>query len=49
MTDNLTQKIKKVSLLGYTGKIKCKQTDEALVITCPSEMPFSSSVVFKID
>src|SRR5574344_1088623 len=48
-TGNLTQKIKKISLLGYNGKIKWKQTDEALVITCPSEMPFSSSVVFKID
>lgn len=45
----LTQEIKKVSLLGYTGKIKWKQTDDTLVITCPKEMPFASAVVFRMD
>ena len=43
------QKIKKVSLLGYSGKLKWKQTADALEITAPATMPFKTSIVFKID
>lgn len=41
--------IKKVKLLGYNGNIKWEQTNNGLIIDCPSKMPFSTSVVFKID
>ena len=43
------KKIKRVSLLGYTGKLKWKQTSDALEITAPATMPFQTSIVFKID
>ena len=43
------KKVKKVSLLGYSGKLKWKHTADALEITAPAELPFQTSVVFKID
>jgi alpha-L-fucosidase len=43
------KKIKKVSLLGYSGKVKWRQTSDALEITAPATMPFQTSIVFKID
>lgn len=45
----MSNPIKKVSLLGYKGKIKWEQTASGLIINCPSKMPYSTSVVFKID
>ncbi|EXG77838.1 alpha-L-fucosidase [Xylanibacter oryzae DSM 17970] len=45
----MSNPIKKVSLLGYKGKIKWEQTANGLIINCPSKMPYSTSVVFKID
>ena len=45
----MSNPIKKVSLLGYKGKIKWEQTANSLIINCPSKMPYSTSVVFKID
>jgi alpha-L-fucosidase len=39
--------IKKVELLGYKGRVKWKQEDDALVIQCP-EMPFKTAVGFRI-
>jgi alpha-L-fucosidase len=41
--------VKSVKLLGYDGKLKWKQEADGLRVTCPSEMPFATSVVFKID
>jgi alpha-L-fucosidase len=41
--------IKDVKLLGYEGKLQWKQNADGLIITCPSKMPFESSVVFKIE
>lgn len=43
------QSIKKVSLLGYKGKLHWKQEADGLTITCPSKMPYATSVVFKIE
>ncbi|MBN2613167.1 MAG: alpha-L-fucosidase [Bacteroidales bacterium] len=45
----LDKPVKSIGLLGYEGKLKWKQEAGGLVITCPSEMPFATSVVFKID
>ncbi|MET3501249.1 alpha-L-fucosidase [Mucilaginibacter rubeus] len=41
--------ISNVRLLGYDGQLKWKRSAEGLSITCPDEMPFATSVVFKID
>lgn len=41
--------IKKVCLLGYAGKLKWKQTESGLEIQCPEQMPYSTSVVFRVD
>ena len=41
--------IKSVKLLGHNGKLTWKREADGLVITCPKEMPFATSVVFKID
>jgi alpha-L-fucosidase len=46
---NLDKQVKSVKLLGYEGKLKWTQETDALVITCPAEMPFATSVVFKIE
>ncbi len=43
------QSIKKVSLLGYRGKLNWEQEADGLTITCPSKMPFETSVVFKVE
>jgi len=45
----LKQPIKSVKLLGYDGKLKWKQENDGLVITCPEIMPYATSIVFKID
>ena len=45
----LDKAVKNVELLGYNGKLKWKQEADGLVINCPKEMPFTTSVVFKID
>ena len=42
------QDVKQVSLLGYNGALEWTQTDDALEITCPMDMPFHTAVVFKI-
>ena len=41
--------IKQVALLGYNGELEWKQTDEALEIVCPQEIPSPISVVFRIN
>ena len=41
--------IKDVALLGYEGTLKWNQTDEALEITCPSQLPCRNSIVFRIN
>ncbi len=43
------KEVKSVQLLGYSGKLNWKQEADGLAITCPKEMPYSTSVVFKID
>lgn len=45
----LDKTIKTVKLLGYEGKLKWKQEADGLVVSCPADMPFATSVVFKID
>jgi alpha-L-fucosidase len=45
----LGQQVKSVTLLGYNGKLRWKQEADGLSITCPSDMPFATSVVFRID
>jgi alpha-L-fucosidase len=39
--------IRKVELLGYKGKIRWKQEDDALVVQCP-KTPFETAVGFRI-
>ena len=41
--------VKTVKLLGYNDKLKWKQEADGLVITCPKEMLFETSIVFKIE
>ena len=45
----LDKPVKDVKLLGHNGKLKWKQEVDGLVITCPDEKPFVTSVVFKIE
>lgn len=45
----LSHRVKSVTLLGYNGKLQWKQEAGGLSITCPSDMPFATSVVFRID
>ena len=46
---NLGQPIKSVTLLGHDGELQWKQEAGGLAITCPPEMPFATSVVFKVE
>lgn len=46
---HLEKPIQKVTLLGYKGKLKWKQEADGLVITCPTKMPYQTSVVFKVE
>jgi len=46
---NFEKAVKSVQLLGYEGKLNWKQEADGLAITCPKEMPYATSVVFKID
>jgi alpha-L-fucosidase len=41
--------VKSVKLLGHDGELQWKQEADGLTITCPAEMPFATSVVFKIE
>ena len=45
----LGQPVKSVKLLGHDGALQWKQEADGLAITCPTEMPFATSVVFKIE
>jgi alpha-L-fucosidase len=45
----LNKPVKAVKMLGYDGKLQWKQETDGLAITCPSEMPFETSIVFKIE
>jgi len=45
----LGKPVKKVTMLGYEGKLQWKHEADGLAITCPKEMPFETSVVFKIE
>jgi alpha-L-fucosidase len=45
----LGKQIKKVKLLGHESNLQWKQETDGLVITCPAQMPFANSIVFKID
>jgi alpha-L-fucosidase len=45
----LGHQIKIVKLLGHNGDLQWKQEDDGLAITCPAEMPFATSIVFKIE
>jgi len=46
---NFEKAVKSVQLLGYEGKLNWKQEADGLAITCPKDMPYATSVVFKID
>ncbi len=43
-----SQPVKTVKLLGYDGELQWRQEAGGLAITCPEEMPFATSVVFRI-
>ena len=43
------KKVRKVSLLGYSGKLKWRHTAEALEITVPATLPFQTAIVFKVE
>ncbi len=45
----LNKPVKTVKLLGYDGNLKWEQETDGLSITCPAEMPFETSVVFRIE
>ncbi|MCX2473490.1 alpha-L-fucosidase [Pedobacter sp. MC2016-05] len=45
----LGKTIKKISMLGYKGKLQWKQQADGLIVTCPPMMPYGTSVVFKIE
>lgn len=40
--------VKNVSLIGNRSELQWNHTDDALEITCPSEMPCQTSIVFRI-
>jgi len=41
--------VKDVKLLGYKGKVQWKLEGDGLVVTCPTEMPFATAIVFRIE
>jgi alpha-L-fucosidase len=45
----LNKTIKTVKLLGFDGELKWKQEADGLVITCPTNMPYATSIVFSIE
>jgi alpha-L-fucosidase len=45
----LGKPVKTLKLLGYEGELKWKQEADGLAITCPAEMQFETSIVFKIE
>ncbi len=45
----LGRPVKSVKLLGHDGELQWKQEADGLAITCPAEMPFATSIVFKIE
>jgi alpha-L-fucosidase len=47
--ENHGKAIKTVTLLGSNTKLKWKQGADGLSIICPMEMPFATSIVFKIE
>jgi alpha-L-fucosidase len=47
--NNLNKPIKNVKLLGYQGNLEWKQGVDGLAITCPEEMPYATSIVFRIE
>ena len=47
-SEYMKEAVKKVSLLGYKGKLEWKQTPEALEITFPADANLKSVAVFKI-
>jgi alpha-L-fucosidase len=44
-----SQPVETVTLLGYEGELQWRQEADGLAIICPSEMPFETSIVFKIE
>jgi alpha-L-fucosidase len=44
-----SQPAKTVKLLGYGGELQWKQETSGLTITCPVEMPFETSIVFRVE
>jgi len=45
----LDKPVKNVALLGYDGKLTWKQEADGLTITYPAQMPFATSIVFRIE
>lgn len=41
--------IKSVKLLGSNAALNWKQEADALVITCPAQMPFATAVTFRVE
>jgi len=45
----LAKPVRSVKLLGFDGNLKWIQEADGIVVSCPSSMPFATSIVFKID
>jgi alpha-L-fucosidase len=45
----LGRQVTSVKLLGHDGELQWKQEADGLAITCPAEMPFATSLAFKIE
>lgn len=48
LTLKAVTKARKVSLLGYPGKVAYKQTKEGLRITVPQQLPNNIALAFRI-
>jgi alpha-L-fucosidase len=47
--NRLGHAIKSVKLLGHDGALQWRQEPDGLAIACPAEMPFATSIVFRIE
>jgi alpha-L-fucosidase len=45
----LGRSVKSVKLLGHDGELQWKQEADDLAIACPAEMPFATSIAFRVE
>ncbi|HYG24868.1 MAG TPA: alpha-L-fucosidase [Verrucomicrobiae bacterium] len=46
---NASQRVRSVKMLGHDGPLDWRQESDGLTVTCPPQMPFATSVVFRIE